>query len=109
MSDFRVKVSFKNKSMETVVEKEYDFIDYTALVNSDLKRIINNIEEAFSYFNGGKPKNEWSKESFERFSVIRHKILDASNAVKRLPENLSYKGVPANTMNFSEYIAKILS
>jgi len=108
MSDFKVRVAFKNKDLETVVEKEYDFIDYTMLVNLDLKRILKNIEDAFSYFNDGKPKEEWSKEVFELFSNIRHKILDSANAVRRLPENLSYKNIPANTMNFSEYISKLL-
>ena len=108
MSDFKVKVSFKNKELETVVEKEYDFIDYTMLINLDLKRILKNIEDAFSYFNNGKPKEEWSKEVSEMFGAIRHKILDQANAIRRLPENLSYKDVPANTINFSEYLAKIL-
>ena len=109
MSDFKVRVAFKNKELETVVEKEYDFLDYTTIISSDMKRIIKTIEDAFSYFNDGKPKEQWPQESFEKFAAIRHKLLDAANAVKRLPENLSYKNVPANTMNFSEYIAKLLS
>ena len=108
MSDFRVKVSFKNQELETVVEREYDFIDYTMLIDLDLKRVLKHIEDAFSYFNNGKPKEEWPQEAYDRFSYIRHKILDEANAVKRLPENLSYKNVPANTVNFSEYIAKVL-
>ena len=107
MSDFKVKVSFKNKELETVVEKEYDFLDYTTLVDLDLKRIIKLVEDAFSYFNEGKKKEEWPKESFEMFANIRHKILDQANAIKRLPENLSYKNIPANTINLSEYIANM--
>lgn len=109
MSDFKVKIPYRNQAMEVVVEKEYDFIDYTMLINLDLKRILGDIEEAFTYFNDGKPKDEWTEESSSRFSVIRHKMLDQANAVRRLPENLSYKGVPANTINFSEYIAGLIN
>ena len=47
MSDFRVKIEYKNKDLETVVEKEYDFIDYTEMLNLELKRILMDIEDAF--------------------------------------------------------------
>lgn len=108
MSDFKVKIEYKNQDMETVVEKEFDFLDYTMLINLDLKKILGNIESAFSYFNDCKPKEEWSPESKKMFMEIRHKILDQANAIRRLPETLSYRNIPANTMNFGEYLAKIL-
>lgn len=108
MSDFKVKIPFKNQKLETVVEKEYDFLDYTMLINLDLKKILGLIEQAFSYFNEGKPKEEWSEEATKMFAEIRHKQLDQANAVRRLPETLSYRNIPANTMNFGEYLAKIL-
>ena len=108
MSDFKVRISYKNKNMETVVEKEYDFIDYTMLINLDLKKILGLIEEAFVYMNEGKSKQEWPKEVLDRFNEIRHKTLDQANAVRRLPETLSYKNIPATTMSFSEFIARTL-
>ena len=108
MSDFKVRISYKNKNMETVVEKEYDFLDYTMLINLDLKKVLGLIEDAFVYMNGGNSKQEWSKETLERFNEIRHKILDQANAVRRLPETLSYKDIPATTMSFSEYLARTL-
>ena len=109
MSDFKVKISYKNKDMETVVEKEYDFLDYTMLINLDLKKILGLIESSFSFFNDGKPKQEWSEESTKRFNEIRHKLLDQANAVRRLPETLYYKDISANTISFSECIARIIN
>ena len=108
MSDFRVKIEYKNKDLETVVEKEYDFIDYTEMLNLELKRILMDIEDAFYCFSGNKQKSEWSPEMTEKFQKIRHKLLDQANAIKRLPENLSYKGVKATTMPFSEFLARTL-
>ena len=58
MSDFKVRISYKNKDMETVVEKEYDFLDYTMLINLDLKKILGLVENSFSFFNNGQPKQE---------------------------------------------------
>lgn len=106
MSDWKVRISFKNQNMETVVEKEYDFLDYTMLINLDLKKILGLIENAFIYMNDGKTKNQWPEETLSKFNEIRHKILDQANAIKRLPETLSYKNIPANTISFSEYLAK---
>ena len=109
MSDFKVVIEYKNKDLETVVEKEYTFIDYTEMLNSELKRTLKDIEDAFVYFTGDKQKNEWSPDVTERFNKIRHKILDQANAIKRLPENLSYRGVKATAMTFSEFLAKALN
>ena len=46
MSDFVVRIQYKNKDLETVVEKEYEFIDYTEMLNLNLKRILSEIRYA---------------------------------------------------------------
>ena len=108
MSDFKVKIEYKNKNLETVVEKQYDFIDYTDMLHLELKRILMDIEDAFYYFSGNKQKQDWPPELTERFTKIRHKLLDEANAIRRLPENLSYKDVKATTMPFSEFLARTM-
>ena len=108
MSDFKVKIEYKNKDLETVVEKEYDLIDYTEMLSLELKRILMDIEDAFYYLSGNKQKQDWSPELTEKFQKIRHKLLDQSNSIKRLPENLTFKNVKGSTMPFSEYIARTL-
>ena len=108
MSDFKVKVEYKNKNLETVVEKEYSFIDYTEMLSLELKRVLMDIEDAFYCLSGNKQKQEWTPEMTERFQKIRHKILDQANAIKRLPANLSYKGVRGSSIPFSEYLARTL-
>ena len=107
MSAFKVRIEYKNKDLETVVEKEYDFIDYTEMLNLELKRILMDIEDAFYYLTG-KQRSEWDEETSNKFQKIRHKLLDQANAVKRLPENLSCNGVKANTMSFSEFLSRTL-
>lgn len=109
MSDFKVTIEYKNKDLETVVEKEYSFIDYTEMINLELKRILTDIEDAFYKFSGNKQKDEWNADLINSFNKIRHKLLDQANAIRRLPENLSYKGVKASSMSFSEFIARTLN
>lgn len=108
MSDFKVTIKYKNKDLETVVEKEYSFTDYTDMLNLEIKRVLMDVEDAFYYFSGNKQKSEWDSELMERFNKIRHKLLDQANSVKRLPENLSYRGVRGSTMPLSEFIAKTI-
>ena len=104
MSDWIVKIEYKNKNLETVVEKEYDFIPYTEMLNLELMRLIMEIEDAFYYFSGNKQKEDWDPEAKERFKKIRHKMLDQANAIKRLPQTLTYKGVKANQITISDFI-----
>ena len=108
MSDFIVKIEYKNKNLETVVEKEYDFISYTEMLQLELMRIIMDIEDAFYHFSGDKQKDDWPPELTERFKKIRHKLLDQANAIKRLPQNLSYKGVKADQVPFGEMLPKMI-
>ena len=106
MSDWVVKIEYKNKDLETVVEKEYDFIDYTDMLNLNLKHILMDVEDAFYTFSGNKQRKDWSPELREKFTKIRHKILDEANSIKRLPETLFYKDIPASNIPFSEYLAR---
>ena len=108
MSDFTVKIDYKNKNLETVIEKEYEFSQYTDLLNVELMRIIVEIEEAF-YYLSGKEKNDWDDETKARFQHIRHKMLDQANAIKRLPQTLSYRGISAGSVSFSKIIAADLN
>lgn len=108
MSDFVVKIEYKNEDMETVVEKEYEFVQYTEMLHLNLMRIIGEIEDAFYYLSGYKRKEDWPPELKERFKKIRHKMLDQANDIKRLPDNLSYCGFKANQMDINSFINKTL-
>ena len=108
MSDFKVKIEYKNKDLETVVEKDYDFPEYAKLLNLELMRIIADIEDVFYYFTG-KQKDEWDEETQKKFQHIRHKLLDQANSIKRLPQTLSYRGIVAGSVNFSEILAAKLN
>lgn len=109
MSDFKVKIEYKNKNLETIVEKEYDFVQYTEVLHLELMKIISEVEDAFYVFSGNKQKKDWDEETQERFQKIRHKILDQANAIKRLPNTLSYKGVSPVAISSGEYIARQLN
>lgn len=97
-------IQYKNKNLETVVEKEYDFISYTEMLNMETMRLIADVEDAFYYFTGDKQKENWPPEVMDRFKKIRHKMLDQANAIKRLPQNLSYKGIKADQVSISDFI-----
>ena len=108
MSDWIVKIEYKNKNLETVVEKEYDFVSYTEMINLELMRLIMEIEDAFYVFSGNKQKEEWTPDMQERFKKIRHKMLDQANAIKRLPQNLSHKGIKADQISISDFINRTM-
>ena len=104
MSDWKVTIEYKNQDLETVVEKEYDFISYTSMLYMNLMGILKEIEDAFYDMNQGKQKQDWTPESMEKFKKIRNKLLDESNSIRRLPQNLSHDGMKANQVTMGEYL-----
>ena len=107
-SDFIVKIEYKNKDLETVVEKEYDFLTYTEMLYAELMRLMVDIEDAFYKFSDNKQRDDWDSETTERFKKIRHKLLDQANAIRRLPHNLSYKGNRADQVTIGEFLNRTL-
>ena len=107
-SDFKVTIEYKNKDMENVVEKEYDFISYTQLLYASIMKIVVEIEDAFYFFADGKQKDEWPEELADRYKKIRHKLLDQANSIKRLPQNLSYKHMRADQTSINDFINQTL-
>lgn len=109
MSDFKVNIEYKNKHLQTVNEREYDFQQYVEMLQLELMRIIMDVEDAFYQLQNNTQKDDWSPLAMELFQKIRHKLLDTANSIKRLPSTLCYKGVPCDSKNLSEVIADILN
>ena len=108
MNDFKVNIEYKDKKLQTINERTYEFAEYTEMIQLELMRVIMDIEDAF-YQMQNKPKEEWDKDIFASFQKIRHKLLDQANAIKRLPSTLNFRGIPCNSKNLSEVIAEMLN
>lgn len=108
-SDWIVKIEYKNKKLETVIEREYPFDQYTDLIGSELMGVITDVENVFYKIEGGKQRDEWREDNKQMFRTIKHKLLDHANSIRRLPSTLNYKGIPANTISFSQYLAAKLN
>lgn len=109
MSDFTVKIAYKNRNLENVSSRTYDFQQYAEMVKLELMRIIMDVEDAFYTLQGGKAKEEWDEETMNRFQKIRHKLLDQANAVERLPQNLYYQDQQCIDNKLSTLLADIIN
>ena len=83
-----VRVTYRNYDLEQVYTKTYSFREYTEMLHTDLLRLITDIEDLCYTVNNGKPKEEWTDESFTAFNKIKHKLLDKAGDIGRMPENL---------------------
>ena len=109
MSDFTVKIAYKNKNLENVNTRTYDFQQYAEMIKLELMRVIMDVEDAFYFLQGSKAKEEWSEESINKFQKIRHKLLDQANSIERLPRNLYFHDAPCIDMSVSKLVADILN
>ena len=88
MENIGVNISYKNANQETVCTRTYTLKEYTDMLHADLLRLITDVEDMVYRFNGGKPKTEWTDESWSAFCCIKHKLLDKAGEIERLPQNL---------------------
>lgn len=83
-----VKVTYRNRNMTQVYTKTYSLDEYTKMLHTDLLRLVTDIEDLCFTVNDGKPKEEWSEETFTAFNKIKHKLLDKAGDIGRMPENM---------------------
>lgn len=130
IDDYSVKIQYKNKNNEPTGEKVFPFPTYTSMVSSELKKCLNNIEillaEIYIFIMGqaAVPDKEECKRfipGYERddphydlrkspeFMAIRKQLLDAANAIERMPQTVYKDGVPICTQKASDYVANIIN
>lgn len=83
-----VKVTYRNRNLKQVYTKTYSLNEYTEMLHTDLLRLVTDIEDLCFTVNDGKPKEEWSEETFTAFNKIKHKLLDKAGDIGRMPENM---------------------
>ena len=92
-----VKVTYRNRDLEQVYTKTYSLNEYTEMLHADLLRLVTDIEDLCYTVNNGKPKEDWSDETFTAFNKIKHKLLDNAGDIGRIPENLVERvSIPMN-------------
>ena len=109
MSDFTVKIAYKNKNLEDISTRTYDFQQYVEMIKLELMRIIMDLEDVFYYLQDSKAKEDWDEETTNKFQKIRHKLLDQANSIERLPRNLYFQDVPCINMSIGKLVADIIN
>lgn len=74
MNDIKVKIAYKNKDLEVINEKEFDFIEYCELIS---KKVLGILYKVDNYKNGDIDYN-----------CLKKYIFDIAGSIKRIPENI---------------------
>ena len=112
IEDYSVRIKYKNRKGDYVGENVYPFGAYTKVLSFDLKRCLGTIEEAVKeiYKKCGKDDDEnCDLREDPKFSEVRKIILDAANALERMPDTVCYKGIPISSCNAAEYISNLIN
>ena len=104
IQEIGVRVTYKDKDLRPVYTKTYSLKEYTDMLRTDLLRIVTDVENMCYTVNDNRPKEDWSDETFEEFSRIKHKLLDKAGDIGRLPSNIMFR--TSEPMN--EFMAKLL-
>ena len=74
VEDYTVKITYKNKSLETISQREVPLVDYCKEQRQNLMHIIADVESAFYLLQPNRNKDEWSAETMEAFQKIGTKF-----------------------------------
>jgi len=77
----KVQITTRDKNLEVVDTKEYDFIDFCDLLSRRVKSVLYLIDDYLD------------PESSVEFKDVRKSILDVSGEIGRLPINIREEGV----------------
>lgn len=102
--DIGVRVVYRNRDMEPSYTETYTLEEYTAMIRTDLHRLVSDVEELCYAANEGRAKEEWTDETFYGFNKIKHKLLDKAGEVERIPQNL----VEITREPLTNFVARII-
>lgn len=101
-----VRVTYRNRNLDSVYSRIFELKEYTEQMRSDLQGLVSDVETLCYDMNDGKPIEEWTEESFRAFNKIKHKLLDKAGDIGRLPDNMvEIKGEPEP---LNDFVARIL-
>lgn len=86
-----INLKFYNKNMECVDEKDFSIGEYFENRSKSISSLISIFEDMCYEIENGKSKSEWSGKTTDNFKKVKHKILNISGEISRVPENLYYK------------------
>mgnify|MGYP004491744493 FL=1 len=109
LNDFTVQITYKNKTLDDVSSRTCSLTDYCQELRTKIMHTIMDVENIFYESQQNKSKEEWDLDAMRDFQKIRHKMLDAANAVERLPMNLQYKGTSVNSVKAAEFVAETIN
>lgn len=87
-SGLGVRIIYRDNQLNPRYEKTYTLEGYLEMLRKDLMRIIGEVEDLCYEANGHADKSEWTDETWDMFSSIKHKLLDKAGDIGRLAENL---------------------
>lgn len=105
IQEIGVRVTYKDKDMRPTYTKTYSLCEYTDMLRQDLLRLITDVENLCYIANENKSKADWSDQTFDEFSRIKHKLLDKAGDIGRLPENITLR----TSEPLNEYVARMLN
>lgn len=90
----KVRVVYRNDEGKVVSKRDYLLTDYVGVIQTDLFRIISDIEGLYYRLNDGKPKRNWAQEDVQDFEALKHKLLDKAGEIERLPSSMILEEEP---------------
>lgn len=106
---FSVVINYKNKNMEDIGQHVFTLDEYTKMISNGLKYVITDVENSFYDMQNEESKDNWSQTVKMNFNKIRHKLLDYSNYIERLPQSIKYGASCGNTVSASGFVADIIN
>ena len=108
LTEYTVDVIKRTPGGKVVSERQVPIQEYCSSYKRDLVGVLNGIESIMTETYGNN-KFEWPQEKYWKFQEMRRTLLNAGNAMERLPYVTRFKGVKIDSIPSDEYMAGVWS
>lgn len=91
-NEYEITIQYRDSNMNVVAEKTYDLVSYVDMLRQSVLRTITDVEDMINDVCECTGREEWTDDVWMQFIKIKHRLLDVSGELHRMPRKIRNAG-----------------
>ena len=87
-----ITIQYRDSKMNIVAEKTYDLESYVDMLRQSILKTITDVEDIINSVGDYNNREEWPDDVWVQFIKIKHRMLDVSGELHRMPKKIQKLG-----------------
>jgi len=90
--EYKITIQYRDSKMNVVAEKTYDLESYVDMLRQSILKTITDVEDIVDDAGDYNNRVDWPDNIWMQFVKIKHRLLDVSGELHRLPKKIEKVG-----------------